>query len=410
MLVRLSGSLALVLALAASAARAEGYESCRPVFQAAPPAINPCADSARVSMAFVGDVLLHSPLQRQGYARGFDTVWGAATPFLRGADLAVANLEGPTAPGLRRGGGQGADPGPVFDGSVYTSYPLFNYHPSVLPALRAAGVDLVSTANNHALDRFSAGADATIRELAAAGLPHVGTIPAGAAATFAHVAPTRIGNIAFVACTYSTNGIPDRQGQVLQCHAHREALLGLVSAYARRGDIAGVIVLPHWGIEYTSSPASQDRALARALVAAGATAVIGTHPHVVQSWEMVPGGAGTVPVIYSTGNFVSGQPGLDRQTGMLARLELCRSRPSADMGHALRRRVSVASAGWVALYMARTANGRELITADGTGPAAAAAASHRLIEGRVPGRALMPRLVCTATPGTATTALEVTLQ
>ncbi|WP_159458422.1 CapA family protein [Roseisalinus antarcticus] len=402
--------LALALVLTGQTAQAQ-YAGCRPVFQAQPPALNACADGGRYTLAIVGDVLLHSPLQRQGYATGFHTIWGAAIPFLQAADFAIANLEGPVAPGLRSGGRQGRDPGRVFDGSVYTSYPMFNYHPTVIPELRAAGVDMVTTANNHALDRSSAGADATVAQLSAAGMPFVGTVAGGAPRQFALQTGSRLGRIVWIACTYSTNGIPDRQGQVLHCYNQREALLALVSAHAARSEVAAVFVLPHWGNEYQARAASAERGLARALVAAGATAVIGTHPHVVQNWEILPGRGMNVPVIYSTGNFVSGQTGLDRQTGMLAWLELCRSRPGADMGPALRSRVAVASAGWLAIRMARTAQGRQLVIADSSGIMQAAAASHNLIEGRVPGYALMPRLACTGAQASGTTsALAVGLQ
>jgi len=384
------------------------WAQCRPVFQAQPPALNACADTARLRIAVVGDVLLHRPLQQQGYARGFHTIWDAAIPFFRAADIAIANLEGPTAPGIRRSGSQGTDPGPRFDDSVYSSYPMFNYHPTVIRELKQAGVDLVTTANNHALDRYGVGQDATISELRRAGMPFVGTVPRQGPRNFALETASRLGRLVWIACTYSTNGIPDRAGQVLHCYNQRQELLGLVAGHAARPDVAAVIVLPHWGNEYQSAASSRERTLARQLIAAGATAVVGTHPHVVQNWDMVAGPRGTAPVIYSTGNFVSGQVGLDRQTGMLAWLELCRARPSADMGSALRSRAVVASAGWVALRMASTSAGRTLVIADQSGIAEAAAASHRIVEQRVPGRALMPRMACQGSAGGGS--LEVALQ
>lgn len=379
---------AVALMLSAGATQAQ-WAQCTPVFAAEPPAINACADSARVSLAVVGDVLLHRSIQTQGYARGFGSLWDAAVPFLRSADITIANLEGPTAPGVTRSGNQRADPGPVFDDTVYSSYPMFNYHPRVIADLKAAGVDLVTTANNHALDRHALGADLTVAELRRAGMAFVGTVPREGGGSFTAETRTRIGTIVWIACTYSTNGIPDRSGQVLHCYDQREGLLSLVSRAAARPGVAGVIVLPHWGNEYQTRAASRDRALARDLVAAGASAVIGTHPHVVQDWEMLPGRGVTAPVIYSTGNFVSGQVGLERQTGMMAWLTLCRGRAVGGV------RLAVERAGWVAMRMAQTSQGRQLIIADQTGVAEAAQASHRIVERRVPGHGLMPQLVCT---------------
>ncbi|GGL63650.1 CapA family protein [Wenxinia marina] len=394
----------LALALMGGPAAAQ---TCRAVYDAVPPALNPCADGRRVTAAFVGDVLLHSPLQRQGYAEGFGPMWAAAEPFLSEADLAVANLEGPVAAGIRRSGGQGVDPGAVFDNLVHTSYPMFNYHASVLPALSAAGVDVVTTANNHALDRFSAGADATIAAVAAAGLGLTGTIRAGAERTFATSVPGDLGEIVLLSCTFSTNGVPDAEDQVLGCYS--DETLSLIRLQAARPEVAGVIVLPHWGVEYVHSPLAIDRALAARFVAAGAVAVIGTHPHVIQSWDVMRGPAGQVPVVYSTGNFVSGQPGLARETGALVRLELCMAGGGDDLASALRARMTVANAGWVALRMIRGAR-RELAMADESGVAAAAQPAHDLIERHVPGRALMPRLVCDGAAAPELAALPVLLQ
>ncbi|SHI33162.1 CapA family protein [Wenxinia saemankumensis] len=382
-------ALGLGLALAGGAATAQ---TCRAAYDRAPPAVNACGDDRRVTLAFVGDVLLHSPLQRQAYAAGFGTLWSAAAPFLREADLAVANLEGPVATGLALSGFRG-DPGAVFDGTVHSSYPLFNYHASLLPALRDLGIDAVSTANNHALDRFSAGADATIDALEAAGLPHSGTIRTGAPRDFVLHLPSALGRIALLSCTFSTNGVPDPGRQALNCFADRDEVMAAIRAEAARPGVAGVIVLPHWGVEYTHVPGQAERALAAEMAAAGAMAVIATHPHVVQPVETVPGPSGAVPVAYSTGNFVSGQVGLARQTGMLLRIGICLAAPEGDLALGLGARAAVAELGWVALAMVRGA-GRELAVADEGGVAPAARAAHDLVERIVPGRALMPRLVC----------------
>ncbi|MGY6533929.1 MAG: CapA family protein [Pararhodobacter sp.] len=295
---------------------------CRPD-PAAIAARNACAGSARVSMAVVGDVLLHRPLAWRGYARGFDTLWGNTQPWLRAADIAIANLEGPVAPGLARDGRRLPDPGPVFDDVVYTEYPQFNYHPVLIDALRAAGIDLVTTANNHALDRGPAGLAATMDALDARGMAFTGTIRAGARRDFVRHVPSPLGAIAFVGCSYGTNGIPDPHAQVLLCHAQRGELLAAVRTEAARPGTAGVVVLPHWGQEYSHRPTAAQRALAGDLVAAGALAVIGTHPHVAQPVEWQPGPAGQALVAYSTGNFLAGQAELPRASGLMIWAEIC---------------------------------------------------------------------------------------
>lgn len=370
----LIGLLAFVLAGCADGPAAEGPRQCTPAPEAAPAPLNACGGGARVTVASVGDVLLHAALQRRGYAEGFDAIWGRAAPWLESADIVTANLEGPAAAGVARGGRPADDPGPVFDGVVYSGYPQFNYHPSAIDALRALGVDLVSTANNHALDRGTRGVDATLAALAARGMAHTGTIARGAPRDFATRLDTPLGPVAFIACSYDTNGIADPGRQVLLCHRDRAELLALVRAEAARG---AVIVLPHWGVEYSHRPTSRQRALARDLAGAGATAVIGAHPHVVQPWETVEGAAGVqVPVIHSLGNFVSAQGALARRTGIIVRVELCRGS---------RGRPVAAGAGWVPVMMLWTPRGPELYRprpgAD-AGPGAARALVERLIPGR----------------------------
>ena len=314
-----------------------------PAYQAAP--FNACSGAGRVQLALVGDVLLHRQLQMAGYARGFRRTWYQAEPLLSGADIAIANLEGPVARGLVAGGRAVQDPGPVFGTGVYTGYPAFNYHPVVLPDLKSSGIDIVTTANNHAMDRRSRGVDMTLEELDRVGIKHVGTIRAGAAREFVLRERTRLGVISFIACSFSTNGIADPAHQVLGCYgADRQVLLDLVRREAADRAVAGVIVLPHWGQEYTSRPDGQQQALARDLVAAGATAVVGTHPHAVQPWTLNARADGAqVPVVFSTGNFVAVQTGIPAQVGAMAMLELCRGKGGQGLvAH---------QGGWVAMQM-----------------------------------------------------------
>src|SRR5262249_10247298 len=134
------------------------------------------------------------------------------------ADVTYANLEGPAAHGVNSGGKDVPDPGPVFDNYVYTSYPMFNYHPSIAQDLKTTGVDIVSTANNHAMDRGRLGADRTVEALDQAKLaysgPHSTPQPARPIFTFTEYDAFRL---AWIACSWGTNGLPDPANQVLNC-------------------------------------------------------------------------------------------------------------------------------------------------------------------------------------------------
>lgn len=383
----------MILALVAGPAA--GTELCRAEITHVRPPISQCLGATRIRIAAVGDVLLHRPLQRRGYAAadGFYGIWASVAPVFRAADIAYANLEGPVAAGVTRAGNATPDPGPVFDDRVYSSYPMFNYHKRVLADLKRAGVTLVSTANNHSMDRGVLGADRTIAALRAARLPYFGTVASGAPRAFTAYTQTKLGQIAWIACSYATNGLPDPKRQVLMCYEDREEVLALVRREASRAEIAAVVVTPHWGFEYQHLPNARQKALAGDLVQAGATLVLGTHPHVVQPWEVVtrPDG-GTGLVIYSTGNFVSGQQSLPRRVGALAWVELCQT-PNPDLGLALHTKLSVAQTGWLPVLMTRTAAGPELAPIR-TPPSAGYAEAQRFLARHLPPSGIRVRLHC----------------
>jgi poly-gamma-glutamate synthesis protein (capsule biosynthesis protein) len=161
--------------------------------------------------------------------------------------------------------------------------------------------------------------------LAAAGLAHTGTRPSDRPDAPWH-AVTRAGDyrIAWLACTYGTNGIPDRAGQVLACYGERQdELLREIARLAADPAVDAVILTPHWGLEYTHRPNADQEALAQAAVEAGALAVIGSHPHVVQPWGRLVAADGREGfVLYSLGNFVSGQVELARRTSLVLLLGL----------------------------------------------------------------------------------------
>jgi poly-gamma-glutamate synthesis protein (capsule biosynthesis protein) len=287
---------------------------------------NACAPEESLEIVAVGDVLLHAPLQIQATQSSdrFAGLWHQVTPFLQEGDVTYANLEGPAAPGVSDSGANVPDPGFHYDDFVYSSYPQFNYHPFVIDDLQRSGVDVVSTANNHALDRFSLGIDRTMDQLLAKKMHFTGTRSSRDLTrpwwTVTHV---RGRSLAWLACTFSTNGIKDRLHQVLPCYENTKDLLDLVHQLSQDPEIDAVIVTPHWGVEYEFQPHASQTWLGHQLIEAGATAVIGTHPHVLQPWEKYISKDGREGfIMYSTGNFVSGQDPLVRRTSLLLKLSL----------------------------------------------------------------------------------------
>jgi poly-gamma-glutamate synthesis protein (capsule biosynthesis protein) len=284
-----------------------------------------CLPGDRIVVAAAGDVLLHEPLQRQAYAQGHATLWSEVAPILGRAGVAYANLEGTTAEGIDRDWNLVADPGPVFDDVVYTAFPRFNYHASLIPALQAAGFAVVSTGNNHALDRGPLGVERTLTALEDHGLACSGTRRRESRAPWYTVTERAGFRLAWLSCTFSTNDV-DAEHQTLSCDDDEAVVVSLVGELSARDDVDAVIVLPHGGDEYSPTPAPRQRRLAQLATDAGALAVLGNHPHVVQPWEkrLTPDGRETF-VLYSIGNFVSGQDELPRRASLIVHLVLVRA-------------------------------------------------------------------------------------
>ncbi|MEM1349286.1 MAG: CapA family protein [Myxococcota bacterium] len=293
-----------------------------------------CDLGERLTIAALGDVLLHTTLQRQAVAEKererFRTLWSSVEGLFARADLTYANLEGPAAKGVLVGGERVKDPGHVFDDAVYTSYPRFNYHPTLTEDLKRSGVDVVSTANNHSLDRGPIGVDRTIEALDASGLSYFGTrvqahAKEGVRADWHVITEAKGWRIAWVGCTFSTNGQADPRDQVLECYAEQSAVLALVEELAAREDIDAVIAAPHWGRESTQELQGRQVALGEALLEAGAVAVVAGHPHVVQEWTTHTTSDGREGfILYSLGNFVSYMDTVQERASILLYLGLTR--------------------------------------------------------------------------------------
>ena len=279
------------------------------------------------TFAFTGDMMAHILIQQDAARRpeGFAPALAPSAPFLRRADVTVVNLETPLARDVLPGGREASGPAAPAQSPVYAGYPAFNAHPSYAAALAGAGVDVVQTANNHALDRGPLGVDRTLEALTAAGLRPTGTVPRGQTGPWHTTVQTPVGRIALLACTYSVNGLPDPAAQALRCYGNAPSVPSLIAQLVADPGIDAVILLPHWGQEYSRTPDAQQRRLARSAIDAGAAAVIGAHPHVLQPIEEVTASDGRRAfVAYSLGNFISSQWSLDRRTGAILYTDLVR--------------------------------------------------------------------------------------
>lgn len=267
-----------------------------------------CTHGKHLVIAAVGDVLLHQPLQMKAAKSGFESLWSNATPYLKLANITFGNLEGPMAAGVSKAGRLVKDPGHRWDNHVYSSFPLFNYHPKLASALKNSGFDIMSTANNHTLDRYAVGIDRTIDVLNQTGLQFSGTRQRGSQKPWYTIVKSKGFKVAWISCAAMTNGMKDKHKQVLLCYRRNDRRLILKTIGELRSQVDAVIVTPHWGTQYKFTPNSHQKRFARQVLNAGALAVIGTHPHVLQPMQRYRTKDGRDTFIaYSLGNFVSYQ-------------------------------------------------------------------------------------------------------
>ncbi|HHY36568.1 MAG TPA: CapA family protein [Firmicutes bacterium] len=259
-----------------------------------------------ITLASVGDIMAHMPQVKAAFdpERGeydFTPCFVPVKPLLAAADIAVANLETTLA-------------GPELG---YSGYPRFNSPAELAAALKWAGFHLVSTANNHALDRGEKGVLRTLDHLAAHGLTAVGTYRSWEERQSITMLEREGQRLAFLAYTYGTNGIPLPEGKeyLVKLIDWEEMAQDLIRA--REGGADWIVVLLHFGNEYQRSPTPEQEELVNYLFSRGADIILGSHPHVLQPVKVFSGEDGQRVVAYSQGNFISNQRDRYQDSGMI---------------------------------------------------------------------------------------------
>jgi poly-gamma-glutamate synthesis protein (capsule biosynthesis protein) len=243
-----------------------------------------------VTLRFAGDVLLASHYEMQ--------MWDSSGATFRslyrlgGADATIVNLESPV----------------TTRGKRVTKPFNFRMNPRFLSALTGGGIDIVSIANNHIYDYGPRGLLDTISYLDSVGVRHVGAGRNSLEAYRPVIDTIRGREVAFLA--YYGGGEAPGAGKSSPGVARRD--LEQVCRDIRRlrdgGSSRYIVIILHWGTERATAPDGAQVAFAHALIDAGADAIVGHHPHVLQGIERYGRGV----IAYSLGNFVFG--GNDRET------------------------------------------------------------------------------------------------
>jgi poly-gamma-glutamate capsule biosynthesis protein CapA/YwtB (metallophosphatase superfamily) len=279
-----------------SETKAENKKKPKPENSSSPaPVPVPKQKVTAATIGAVGDILIHdrvyNPAHKSNGSYDFNPMFRFVKHYLEKTDITVANQE--TMIGGKEIGVSG--------------FPSFNSPVEVGDALKANGVDLVTIANNHTLDRGEKAILNALNHWNSIGMPYTGAFRSSEDQQIIRILKRNDITFSFLSYTYGTNGISVPAGK-----PHLVNLIDTtrIQAEVKEAEkISDVVVVSlHFGNEYERLPNDAQKLLAQTTANAGADIIIGHHPHVLQpvSWLSKPNGERAF-VAYSLGNFLSGQ-------------------------------------------------------------------------------------------------------
>lgn len=244
-----------------------------------------------------GDIMFHSPQIKAAYDSATDTYdfsnsFKYVKKYIEAADLSLGNFETVTA-GPEKG---------------FSGYPNFNSPFETLEALKNAGFDVLTTANNHCLDQRAEGLKSTIDAIEDHGMKNVGTYKeANNSVLIENVNDI---SIAILSYTYGCNGMEhtltsEELDYMVNLIDEDKIKDDIEEAKEKNADL--IIVFIHWGNEYQRDPSQEQIELGNKMAEWGVDIILGSHPHVIQHSEMINKNGKDSFIIYSMGNFLSNQ-------------------------------------------------------------------------------------------------------
>lgn len=277
---------------------------------------------ATATIGSMGDLLMHMPIfddwtkynaavQKSDGSYDFESVFRYLTEYISPLDFAAANLE-TTLCGTE-------------NGYAYSGYPLFNCPDAVVDGAKAAGFDMLLTANNHSYDTSLVGYKRTLEVVREKGLQTLGTYasPEEIKWTIQEINGINIGMLCYTYATRVTeDGRPSLNDNVPISEAglcnyfwkgNLDAFYSEVETYLAEMEAAGAeasMMYIHWGVEYILDANEEQKAIAQKLCDLGIDVIVGGHPHVVQPVDLLESTVNPehkTVCLYSMGNAVSNQ-------------------------------------------------------------------------------------------------------
>ncbi len=290
-----------------------------------------------INMTVAGDILCHNTNFWDAYVAELDDYdfsysFEDIKKYFDNADVAIGVLETNFA---------GRDIG-------YTNYPLFNSPEHLATDLKELGFDILGTANNHCLDKGFSGMVSTLEELDKAGIDHMGTYATEEDSKEYLIKDVKGIKMAFLTYTYGTNGIPIPTGKEFSVNiTDKEKILADLEN-VKKENVDVICVNMHWGDEYSLKPNSNQKDLADFLFENGVDLILGSHTHCLEPMEkrtitMEDGTTKDGFIIYSLGNFMSGQKHENSRQSVILDVQLTKNGET--------NKISVDSVTYTPIYM-----------------------------------------------------------
>lgn len=268
------------------------------------------------TLTAIGDVMCHNTQYMDAYdsdtgTYDFSYVFDNISSYTKTADICIGNLETSFA---------GEDRG-------YSNYPTFNSPDSLADSLKSIGVDVLSTAGNHALDMGFSGLSRTIDVLDKADISHLGTYKTQEDQDKVLTKYVKGVKIAFIDYTYGTNGISVPSDKKFCINLIDKDLIKKHIETAKNQNADMIVACMHWGTEYQTKQNSEQEELADFLFQNGVNVIIGNHPHVIQPMEkrtvtLEDGSTRDGFVVYALGNFICDQNAVNTRDSIILNLKI----------------------------------------------------------------------------------------
>lgn len=262
----------------------------------------------KVSMIMTGDALIHNSVFKDAYIGDgnydFTKQMEYISPMIKNYDLAFYNQE--TIIG-------GKDLG-------ISTYPLFNSPEEIGDCMINMGFNMINLASNHTLDKGEKGVLHSLEYWKTKDVLTAGSYESEEDRITPRIREKNGIKYTLLSYTTSTNGIPYPNGKEYYAVPYSDER-AKEDIERIKNEVDVIFVSMHWGTEYYQGADVNQKRIAKYLSDLGVNVIIGTHPHVLEPIEYI----GDTLVIYSLGNYISAQIGVERLTGALVTLNITKT-------------------------------------------------------------------------------------